>query len=71
MSKVVKSLWLIVAFVGIFGSITDYFPSEVAQTRLQVELNFFHQREARAVDFLCFLRQKESEKWEAKDFEKV
>ena len=29
-----------------------------AWTCLQVELNFFHEREARVVDFLCFLRQK-------------
>ena len=28
------------------------------RTCLQVELNIFHEREARAVDFLCFLRQK-------------
>ena len=27
-------------------------------TSLQVELNFVHEREARALDFLCFLRQK-------------
>ena len=41
---------------------------------------FFYQREARAVDFLCFLRQKRAierelnyrnRKWEGKDFEKV
>ena len=28
-----------------------------SQTCLQVELIVFHEREARAVDFLCFLRQ--------------
>ena len=38
----------------------------------QVELKFFHEREARAVDFLWFLRQKRAReprtwKWEAKD----
>ena len=53
---------------------------------LQVELNFFHEREAWEVDFLSFLRQKRARerelvpraganyrnlKWEAKDFEKV
>ena len=27
-------------------------------TCLQVELKFFHEREAQAVEFLCFLRQK-------------
>ena len=43
---------------------------------LQAELKFFHEREARAVDFLGFLRQKRAReprnrKWEAKDFENV
>ena len=33
------------------------------QTCLQVQLKFFHEREARALDFLCFPRQKRAREY--------